>query len=400
MNTGSKRGPTLRRHKGTGHAYARFNGKQVWFGNYDYPEAHARFSRTLAEWRANGCRLPPEEAQEELTVADMVARYLEFAEHFYCGPDGTPTREVENLRDAVRPLLGLYGTLPGDEFGLRQLKTLREQLIELGLARKTISDRINRVVRIFGWAAEEELCRPEVYGALRALRPLRRGRSRAKEGKRVLPVSWEHVEAVLPHVSRPVAGMIELMWHTGMRPGEVCQLRPMDLDMSGRVWFYRPRSHKTQHFDRDRVIAIGPHGQEVLRRFLAKVPQPAPESPLFAPRDSMADFHALRRKSRRTPLWPSHEKAQARKRKRRPKKQPGEAYTPNSFLGAVKRACKAAEVPGWTPNQLRHAAATRIRRERGLEAARAVLGHASASITEMYAELDMHLAEQVMADLG
>lgn len=400
MTARSKRGPTLCRHKRTGHAYAKFDGRQLWFGRYDDPEAHERFAQTLAEWKAHGRRLPHEAARVELTVTDVVARYLEFAERFYCRPDGTPTREVEHLRDAVRPLLGLYGTLALNEFGLRQLKTLREQLIERRLARKTINDRVNRIIRIFAWATEEELCRPEVYGALRALRALRRGRSLAKEGKRVTPATWKDVQAALRRATRPVAGMIELLWHTGMRPGEACQLRPKDIDRSGPVWFYRPPSHKTERFDRERVIAIGPRGQDVLRRFLSKVPPPAPDAPLFSPREAMAELNAVRRKHRKSPLWPSHEQAQARKRTRLRKKQPGAAYTPNSFLGAVKRACKEAKVPAWTPNQLRHAAATRIRKEKGLEAARAVLGHASASITEVYAELDERLAEQVMGELG
>ncbi|MBK7875944.1 MAG: site-specific integrase [Planctomycetes bacterium] len=396
----SKRSPTLRRHKRSGHAYARLDGRQVWFGPYDDPETHQRFSRTLAEWTANGRRLPPSRHADKMRVADLVASYLEFAQRFYCRPDGTPTREVENLRDAVRPLLALYGTLPVGEFGIRQLKTVREQLIARGLARKTINDRVNRMVRLFGWATEEELCGAEVYGALRALRALKRGRSAAKEGKRVMPVSWAHVEAVLPHLTRQVAGLVELMWHTGMRPGEACQLRVADLDRSGTVWFYRPRTHKSEHHGRERVIPLGPRAQDVLKKFTARVPAPDPELPLFSPRDALAEMRAARKQARRTPLWPSHERRQARDRKRQPEKQPSESYTPNSLQGAVRRACVSAGVLLWSPNQLRHAAATRIRKERGLEAARTVLGHASAAVTEIYAEIDTQLAAKTMAELG
>jgi integrase len=392
--------PTLRRHRRSGHAYARLGGRQVWFGLYEDPETHQRFARTLAEWMANGRRLPPKRPQQALRVADIVAAYLGFAERYYSGSDGSPSAEVNHIRDAVRALLKLYGTLPAHELGIRQLKTLREQMIVSGLSRRTINDRANRIVRMFGWATEEELCKPEVYGALRALRALRRGRSAAKEGKRVLPVAWENVEAVLPHVSRPLAGIIELMWLTGMRPGEACKLRPADLDRSGSVWLYRPRSHKTEHFGRERVIPIGPRGQAVVRRFLTRVPAPSPDMPLFSPRDAVAEVRAERRKLRQTPLWPSHVKHLAEKRKREPRKEPGEAYTPNSLRGALRSACTAASVPLWSPNRLRHAAATRIRKEKGLEAARTVLGHASAAVTEVYAEIDTQLAAQIMAELG
>ena len=57
-------------------------------------------------------------------------------------------------------------------------------------------------------------------------------------------------------------------------------------------------------------------------------------------------------------------------------------------------------VPHWHPNQLRHTKATEIRREAGLDAARVVLGHRSPQITEIYAEIDLNKAAEVMARLG
>lgn len=148
--------PTLRRHRRSGHGYAHLGGQQIWFGPYEDPETDHRFARALAEWLANGRRLPPRETREEMRVTDLVGAYLDFAQRFYTKPDGTPSREVENLGDAVRRLLKLYGTLSVQEFGLRHLNTLREELITSGLARKTINDRINRVVRLFGWADHRE----------------------------------------------------------------------------------------------------------------------------------------------------------------------------------------------------------------------------------------------------
>jgi integrase len=54
----------------------------------------------------------------------------------------------------------------------------------------------------------------------------------------------------------------------------------------------------------------------------------------------------------------------------------------------------------WHPHQLRHTAATKIRREFGLDLARVILGHRSPQITELYAELDFGRAAEVMARLG
>jgi hypothetical protein len=57
-------------------------------------------------------------------------------------------------------------------------------------------------------------------------------------------------------------------------------------------------------------------------------------------------------------------------------------------------------LPPWHPHQLRHTKATEIRRAVGLDAARAVLGHRSPAVTEVYAELDQTKAAEVMERLG
>ena len=54
----------------------------------------------------------------------------------------------------------------------------------------------------------------------------------------------------------------------------------------------------------------------------------------------------------------------------------------------------------WSPNQLRHAAGTEVRRLFGLEAAQVILGHAKADVTQVYAERDMAMAAEVMRKIG
>lgn len=57
-------------------------------------------------------------------------------------------------------------------------------------------------------------------------------------------------------------------------------------------------------------------------------------------------------------------------------------------------------IPAWHPHQLRHNKATEIRREARLDAARAVLGHRSPAVTEVYAEVDTAKASEIMGRLG
>lgn len=67
----------------------------------------------------------------------------------------------------------------------------------------------------------------------------------------------------------------------------------------------------------------------------------------------------------------------------------------------IAEACAAVPlIESWAPNRLRHSAATRLRREEGIEAARVVLGHARAAVTEVYAEVDHERARAIMARHG
>ena len=98
----------------------------------------------------------------------------------------------------------------------------------------------------------------------------------------------------------------------------------------------------------------------------------------------------------------AHARRNANQLKRRPKprKQPGDHYTSTSYCYAIHKACRAAGVPVWGPNRLRHNAATFLRKEFGLEAARVILGHTSAAVTEIYAEIDRKKAAEIMGVVG
>lgn len=59
-----------------------------------------------------------------------------------------------------------------------------------------------------------------------------------------MPVTWANVEPVLAKMSPQLRAVVELMWHTGARPGEDLRIRMADIDRSGPVWTYKPASHK------------------------------------------------------------------------------------------------------------------------------------------------------------
>lgn len=77
-----------------------------------------------------------------------------------------------------------------------------------------------------------------------------------------------------------------------------------------------------------------------------------------------------------------------------------ERYYPGVYRRAVHRACGKAKVSQWSPNQLRHAAATEVRRRFGLEGAQVILCDAKADITQIYAERDLAKGVEVARRIG
>ena len=78
----------------------------------------------------------------------------------------------------------------------------------------------------------------------------------------------------------------------------------------------------------------------------------------------------------------------------------GGRYHPQSVRNAVLRVCRKLEIDPWHPHQLRHSAATRFRREAGMEVASTALGHASLDMTQHYAEKNLDAARAVFRRIG
>jgi integrase len=399
MSTRPRKVPAYRLHKPTGQAVVRLDGRDFYLGKHDTEASQERYRRLGAEWLTSG-RQPPNHsahrvaAQEtDLSVNELTLAYWRYAEQHYRNPDGTPTRELDNLADALRPLRKLYGHTAARAFGPLALRAVRDEMVRSGLCRTTVNARVNRARRLFKWAAGVELLPPSVYQALQAVPGLLLGRSEATEAKPVQPAPEGHVEQTLPFLPAPVRAMVELQRLTGCRPGEVMVMRAIDLTTTGPVWTYRPASHKNRHRGRDRVIFLGPQAQEVLKPFLTT----NLEAYLFSPRAYVEAMYAARAARRKTKRTPSELK---RQRKRAPRCAPGERYTRRSYNVAVARACRKAGVPAWSPLQLRHTAATAIRARFGLEAAKVILGHSRVETSQIYAERDLGRAAEIMGEIG
>ena len=66
----------------------------------------------------------------------------------------------------------------------------------------------------------------------------------------------------------------------------------------------------------------------------------------------------------------------------------------------VRRADEVAGGAPLAPPPAPAPAATRLRKQYGLEAARVILGHKSAAVAEVYAEIDQAKARHIMGEVG
>jgi integrase len=386
--------PRYRLHAPSGQARVILDGRHLYLGRYDSEESRAEYDKLVRKLLTDRAAAELEarvQISNDLTVAEVAAAYLKFARTYYV-KRGRGTPEYDHVFSAIGAVTDRYGHDLITTLGPLKVKAIRAEWVKAGLVRGQINKRVGRIRRMVAWGVEEELIPPSVHHALKAISGLKKGRSRAPEGKRVLPVPEAWVDAIRTHVNRQVWAMIELQRLCGARPGEIVILRTIDISTTGRIWEFRPVENKMEHEDCNRVIYFGPQAQEILRPWL----RTELEAFLFSPRDVMAERWADQRSKRKSPVQPS----QVSRKLPRPRRAPADRYTSKSYARAIRQACLKAGVPHWVPNQLRHLVGTKVRQEMGLEASQVVLGHAHADVTQVYAERDAELAKQAMERLG
>ena len=330
-----------------------------------------------------------EEIPDNLTVSEIVAKFIQWARDTYPNP-----KIGDGFQLYTRALVTAYGRLEARRFGGAKLIALRDaEVARRKRSRQGINRMVRTIQRCFGWAVSRELVPPEACLTLDKVETLRKGITKAPEYRAAQAVPFEIMEATLRHCPPMVADMARLQWYTGMRPGEVVSLNLAEIDRSFEEWIYRPAEHKTAWRDKERLVAIGPKGQEIINRYLR-----ADGLPIFSPAKGEAERRAALRETRETPLWPS---SLNRPKKVAPRRTPSESYTAHSYRRAIARACDLAKVPRWSPYSLRKAACDRIIENCDMEAARAALGHADRRVTARhYARTDLNRIRQVARVIG
>ena len=387
--------PQMRAHL-SGQGFVRIDDRNFYLGRYGSPESLARYAVLIAEYQASnltlpndfdvraiddraglllakGVELPAEHLENnQILVKHVTAAYREHIRSRYANAK----TESHRLNQVCDELDTRFKDLPAVTFGPRALQEQRQRWVDSGSSRVYCNRLTNCIVRIFKWAVSQELVLESTWTRLKSVEPLRCGQTKAPETKGVVPVAIEHVRATAQFLTPVVKAMLRIHVATGMRPSELCSLRPCDIDRTGLEWFYRPPKHKNTNKGKTRAIPFVGDARDALEDYINRDPQ----SYCFSPKESMAWYRAKLRSERKG--YGSY-----KRKKERPSKEPGDCYDSGSYRQAIQRAAKQAKVPSWHPYQIRHLAGTFVREALGPEAAQALLGHSHISMTEHYAKV-------------
>lgn len=341
-------------HKASGQARARIGGKDHYLGPYGSDESRKRYAELIAV--PEGIEVDPFKSSPGsagITIAELTLAYLRHAETYYV-KNGEITDEVACVKSAVRHLVKLFGLTAANEYGALKLKATRQSMLDSGtMCRNYINQSVGRIRRMFRWAVENELVDAGILAKLDSVSPLTAGRTTAKDHAPRHVVPHADIDAVRAIVSQRTKDMMDLQLLTGARPGEICMLTGAMIDQSGDVWIARLQGHKTAHKGKQRALVFGPKSQLILRRYI----QADPTRKLF---DIQRSSYSL----------------------------------------AIREACLKLGIERFTAHWLRHNAASSIRQNHSLDTAQVVLGHANASMTEVYAHLDLTQAIAFARDAG
>ena len=332
--------PNYRLHKATGQAFVELGGRRFYMGKHGSKASKEGYEQRIAEYLANGRKLPPTQTKAGISCHELAIHFLEWAEEYYM----SQPKSFAHVKKAMEFLVKHYGRESVDKFAPMSLVFIQKKLVEHGYARPMVNRYIGVIKRAFKHGAKFGWVEPSTSYALQVVDNLKKGRTKAHEFRDIKPVDPGVFDKTLAKLPKRIADMCRIQRNSTMRPQDVCNLRACDIDRSGDIWIYRPPNHKTAYLGEVLTKYIGAQAQAILMSYLLEK-EDAPEAFLFSPADTVRDRNIERRRNRKTlnkkgEVQPS----QKNRRKGNPQKQPGTQYTTHSYSRAIIAACKKAGV--------------------------------------------------------
>lgn len=290
-------------------------------------------------------------------------------------------------RSAAQQWATMQGDIRLDEYLGDHFRAFRDALdalaadgdLEVGTrTREGVNAKLKAICLIVAWAVSQRMVEPELHSILRAVEPLRKGRSLSPEGEGRIACTIEQFNAMLECLpDRWFDVALIQRWGGGARPSEILSLRRDELQKVDGLWMATKTEHKTAGKGVHREIVFAPADgvNGTIERLLAECTDADPY--LFSPRRWEAQRHRLqgRRDDAATNGtlgdYPDHS-----------------AYR-KAGAGACRAYCEGNGLRGdaaWqiTPYQICHMRLNEIALKLSKEHARATRGHTSAVMTANY----------------
>ena len=336
------------------------------------------------------------------TIGSFIDQYVAWIKQFLPPPRDRkihPTIErLNRLKKFMEPYLGWEVR----EFRQEQLLQLQADLATHqyvfqpgsqphNYTRTAINHLINELRKMWSWGIGRGITTDREYRLLMEVRTVRPGQkingTVVKDTVKRPQVTIEEVQKLAANLNGTRADLLWVLWHTGMRPDEACRMRPIDIIRGDPdCWLYIPGSdagpvgdHKTSYYGRLHVIPLAGAAQEIIKR---RVTDWTSMKYVFSPGESLREWRDSKLVNRETPMSCGNHVGSHRQE--HPMITPGERFKPGAVNSAFKRVCVRLGIRPFTPYDLRRSAATRVRALVDKEAAKALLGHASTRVTDVY----------------
>jgi len=284
--------------------------------------------------------------------------------------NGKPTTTITRMRIAIESFAGLYGSEEADAMTAGKIALwlesfAAEKLTPRGEKRAgnrtkhTVNLALSYIKRMFRWGMTYKGVSSAATGSVVLVGNLRADHPGLRRKERIKSASEADFNACCDKAETGLRALLQFMWWTGARPGEAMNLRPCDIDMGRDVWVYTPAHHKNQWRGKQRFIAIGPRARAVIEPILPS----KTDAPVFTRHD-------------------------------------GKQFDTQKLSRRIFIACKAAGVPAFQPNQIRHSFATRVRLAQGAMAVTDLLGHAQINQQAVYLDSTTERAISLAKEVG
>lgn len=334
---------------------------------------------------------------DDLTLSELADMYYEWARDYHQDAP-IPGYAQKWLTSLV---IDIVGDVHWTEMTPELFKMIPTELLARGKNRQVINQIMTDTCTWIQWCYDEKNISRRIDMELRAVKRMRKNKLGVREKVAKVAVLWEEAEMLLPFLAPPLRSMVTTQFWAGMRPGEVCIIRPRDLLLvptdkpeqhgADELMYYFPSHHKNLHRDdKEKLIKlITWRAREALSPFIDRCEDE--DGYLFKPVEAHSwaiDYNVEEKESRRSA--PAYEPPSARKRRERLAatrherlaSQQKERFTSQSYARRISLAFDRAsregvELERWTPNQLRHGAMTMMGDFGYAKAGSSLLGHKS-----------------------